>query len=35
MSEMESELSQLNLAVQNPHAAYFATQKQSFQAPPT
>ena len=35
MSYMESELSQLNLAAQNPHAGYFDPQQQSFKYPPT
>ena len=35
ISEMEIDLSHIKLAVQNPHAVYFATQQQAFQAPPT
>ena len=35
MRDMESELSQIKLAVKNPHAAFFSPQKQSFQEPTT
>ena len=34
MSEMESEFSQINLAIQNPQAVYFSLHQQAFQAPP-
>ena len=33
--EMKSELYQLKLYIQKPHAAYFAPQQQAFQSPPT
>ena len=35
ISEMESDFSQLKLAIQKTHAAYVSPQQQYFQAPPT